>query len=262
MSEHRDPILSPDSEEPPIGSSFGPIERDSFDSVVSGGPAAVTAPQAKPSKRSSGRGLKVALFSALAIVLAVAIGFFGLMAWDGFQEKKQAQEVAQAEEQKAREKAEAIRTADNPFSVLVGSRPVAPEDPYNVIVENNQLQAGPTALAIAGGELTPTVNPCSLVAPTDVCLGARGKLGDGQFDVLAVKDISRTRILDNPSSFNELTGGSSSIAASLVFDMGEGVGPTQFGALGSNSTVGFVLIFPSGTTPERVEEVLKAAAVI
>ncbi len=129
-------------------------------------------------------------------------------------------------------------------------------------VENNQLRVGPTALTIAGAELTPTVNPCSLQAATDICLGARGKLGDSQFDVLALKDISRTRILDNPTSFTEITGGGSPIAASLVFDMGEGVGPTQFGALGSSTTVGFVLIFPSGTTPERVEEVLKAAAVI
>jgi hypothetical protein len=80
--------------------------------------------------------------------------------------------------------------------------------------------------------------------------------------VLLVKDISRTRLLDNPSEFKEIKTTTGVSSAVLGIDMGSAEGPDRFGVLTSNGTTGFVLIFPKGTSADRVEEVLKAATVI
>lgn len=281
MTQEKDPS-EPESAptekleaEPRVGSSFGPIEEEkptqSFDSIIGGpapDPAADTllteAPAtAKPAKTQGEKnGLKTLLITAGVLVLVVALGFFGLMGWDAYQEQKKADQLQAQQQEEEREKAEAIKEADNPFSVLVGEVDPPSEDPLAVTVEENQLKAGASTLTVRDGTLTPTANGCSLAAITDICLGARGKLGDGDFDVLLVKDISRTRLLDNPSDFKELKTAGDTIAASLAIDMGNQEGPSRFGVLTANGTTGFVLIFPAGTSAERVEEVLKAATVI
>ena len=259
-----------------VESSFDPIEderpTESFDSIIGGSSSdaaendLLTAPPAITSKSSADASqknqLKTLLITAGVLVLVVALGFFGLMGWDAYQENKKAEQLQAQQQEDEREKAEAIKEADNPFSVLVGNVDPPSEDPMVVTVEENQLKAGASTLTVREGTLTPTANGCSLVAITDICLGARGKLGDGDFDVLLVKDISRTRILDNPSEFKELKTAGDTIAASLAIDMGNQEGPSRFGVLTANGTTGFVLIFPAGTSAERVEEVLKAATVI
>lgn len=276
--DHSEPESAPTEKleaEPRVGSSFGPIEEEkptqSFDSIIGGpspDPAADTLLTAAPATvkpaRAQGEknGLKTLLITAGVLVLVVALGFFGLMGWDAYQEQKKADQLQAQQQEEEREKAEAIKEADNPFSVLVGEVDPPSEDPLAVTVEENQLKAGASTLTVRDGTLTPTANGCSLAAITDICLGARGKLGDGDFDVLLVKDISRTRILDNPSDFKELKTAGDTIAASLAIDMGNQEGPSRFGVLTANGTTGFVLIFPAGTSAERVEEVLKAATVI
>lgn len=259
-----------------VGSSSGPIEderpTESFDSIIggptqdpasdtllTGPPASVAKPATDPSQKNP---LKTLLITAGVLVLVVALGFFGLMGWDTYQEHKKVEQQQAQQQEEEREKAEAIKEADNPFSVLVGKVDPPSEDPMAVTVEENQLKAGASTLTVRDGALTPTANGCSLAAITDICLGARGKLGDKDFDVLLVKDISRTRILDNPSEFKELKTAGGTIAASLAIDMGNQEGPSRFGVLTANGTTGFVLIFPAGTSAERVEEVLKAATVI
>lgn len=259
-----------------VGSSFGSIEdespAESFDSII-GGSSTVTAtetlltddssPTPKSAKVSGEKNpLKTLLVTAGVLVLVVALGFFGLMGWDAYQEQKKADQQQSQEQAAEREKAKAIREADNPFSVLVGKVDPPSEEPLAASVENNQLKIGESTLTVRDGTLVPTANGCSLGAITDICLGARGKLGDGDFDVLLVKDISRTRILDDPSEFKEMKTAGGTIAASLAIDMGNQEGPSRFGVLTANGTTGFVLIFPAGTSAERVAEVLKAATVI
>ena len=235
---------------------------EGFDELIAPEPATevlteTTGPAPKP-KRSA----KTPLLIVGAVILTVALGFFGLMAFDGFQEEQKAVQVQKQEEQKEQEKAKAIKEADNPFSVLVGEVDPPSEDPLAVSVAEDRLTVGGSTLSITGGTLTPTVNPCNLEAITDICLGARGRLGEGDFDVLLVKDVSRTRLLDNPSEFKEIKLSGDTIAARLGIDMGSAEGPDRFGVLTSNGTTGFVLIFPVGTSADRVEEVIKAATVI
>lgn len=212
-------------------------------------------------RRSSGS-LKRVLLIAGALILVAALGFFGFMALNGFQEKQEAVKVQEQVQQEAREKAKAIEEADNPFAVLVGQVDPPSEDPLDVTVAENKISVGDSSLSIREGTLAPTVNGCTLGAITDICLGARGKLGEGDFDVLLVKDISRTRLLDNPSEFKEIKTTTGVSSAVLGIDMGSAEGPDRFGVLTSNGTTGFVLIFPKGTSADRVEEVLKAATVI
>lgn len=215
---------------------------------------------AAPKRRR--RSLKAPLITLGALVLLAVVGFFAFSTYDSYQEEKVAKEVQQVEQREQREKAKAIEEADSPFSVLVGDVAIPSEDPLPATVAENKISIGDSSFSVKDGVLAPTVNGCTLVSVTDVCLGARGKLGDGSFDVLLVKDISRTRILDNPSEFSELESQDGTSVASLAIDMGNPEGPDRFGALTANGTTGYVLIFPSGTTAERVEEVLKAATVV
>lgn len=259
------PVFGPDAELR-IGSSFGPIEADekpkqSFDSILADPTESSSgAPKGEPTKPKSQ--LKTLLITAGVLILVVAVGFFGLMGWDAYQDQRKADQQQAQEQKQEKEKAKAIREAVNPFAVLVGKVDPPSEDPLEVSVAENQLKVGASTLSIREGTLTPTANGCSLVAITDICLGARAKLGDGDFDVLLVKDISRTRLLDDPTEFAEFETAGRTIAASLAIDMGSEEGPARFGVLTENGTTGFVLIFPAGTTEDRVEEALKAATVI
>lgn len=212
-----------------------------------------------PSKR---RSLRALILIVIALILVAAVGFFGLTAYNSAQDRHTEEKVHQQVQQQKKEKAKAIKEAVNPFSVLIGKVAEPSTAPLAVAVAKNRLTVGDSSLSIAGGTLSPTVNSCSLGPITDICLGARGKLGTGGFDVLVVKDISRTRILDNPSEFKEIQGSLGVSAASMAIDMGDTKGPDRFGALTANGTTGFVLIFPQGTTAARVEEVLKASTVI
>lgn len=252
------------SDEPRLGSSFGVIEdhseTGSFDELllpVENPPAPSGSPRKK--KSAPAKGL---LITVSALVAVAALGFFGFMAWDGYQETQKVEQIHQEEQQQEREKAQAIREAENPFSVLVGKVDPPSEDPLDVTVAEDQLKVGASTLSIRGGTLAATVNGCSLGAITDICLGARGKLGEGDFDVILVKDVSRTRLLDDPSEFSEFKTSGKTVAASLAIDMGSEEGPARMGVLTANGTTGFVLIFPNGTSASRVEEVLKAATVI
>lgn len=268
-------------DEPRVGSSFGQIEEDpepatavSFDSLITGAKSdSDSEPQnlaekkprkprkVKPEKPKSGS-LKPLLISAGVLVLVVLLGFFGLMGWDAYQEQKAIEKQQAQEEQEDREKAKAIREADNPFSVLVGEVDPPSEEPLSSTVEADQLKIGESSLTVRGGALTATVNGCTLGPITDICPAARGQLGDGDFTVLIVKDISRTRFLDDPVEFKEFETGSKTIAASLAIDMGNSEGAARFGVLTANGTTGFVLMFPDGTSASRVDEVLKASTVI
>lgn len=238
-------------------------ETRSFDSIIA--PTSTVDPSSKDSKieGTPRRGLRRALFIGGAVILVGALGFFGLMGYDSFQSHQKAQEVQRVQKQEEVEKAKAIEESDRPFSVLIGKTDPPSEESLKSSVENDSLKVGGSVLSFRGAKLTAPVNSCELKAITDICLGARGSLGnDGDFDVLTVKDISRTRILDNPSEFTELKESGGTIAASLSIDMGAKEGPSRLGALTANGTTGFVLIFPEGTSASRVEAVLKAATVI
>lgn len=268
--------------EPRVGSSFGQIEDDdlsptttlSFDSLIAGGssseeqnlaekkPQKPQKPKKIKSETSKNGGLKTLLTAAGVLVLVVLLGFFGLMGWDAYQEHKAAEKQQAQEEQAEREKAEAIREAENPFAVLVGEVDPPSEEPLSSTVEADQLKIGESSLTVRGGTLTATVNGCTLGPITDICPAARGQLGDGDFTVLLVKDISRTRFLDDPVEFKEFKTGSKTIAASMAIDMGNSEGAARFGVLTANGTTGFVLMFPDGTSASRVDEVLKASTVI
>ena len=266
MAQKFDPQYPEDypeleSTEPRVGSSFGSIEDEADlqerDSLLDDGDGARF--QGSKPRRS----LKGPIIAVVSIVALAAAGFFGFQAFDSYQQQQEAEKVQQQEQEAEREKAEAIEEAENPFSVLVGEVDPPSETPLDLVVEADQLKVGGSTLSVAGATLLPTVNGCSLVAITDICLGARGTLGDGDFDVIAVKDISRTRILDNPTSFAEVENAGSTIAASLSIDIEGNSEPSRFGALAARgSSTGFVLIFPEGTSEERVKEIISAATVI
>jgi len=220
----------------------------------------VSSETAKPRRKPGS--LRKPLAAVTAFLLVAALGFFGLMGFNNFQDKQEAKRVEQQVQQQEREKAEAIEEAVNPFAVLVGEVDPPSEDPLDVTVAENKISVGDSSLSVRDGSLTPTVNGCSLVAITDICLGARGKLGEGDFDVLLIKDISRTRMLDNPTEFTELKDLQGVSAAAIAIDMGSAEGPERFGAITANGTTGFVLIFPKGTSADKVEEVLRASTVI
>lgn len=255
--EHSDPVAADELIE-----THGQDDSRSFDSMLAPVPAAVL-DEREVEQRKSRRGLRRALLIGGSVVLVAALGFFGFMGLDAFQGHQKAQEVERVQKQQEVEKAKAIKESDRPFSVLIGKTNPPSEEPLKTVVANDELKVGGSVLSFKGGKLTTPVNGCELKAITDICLGARGSLGDnGDFDVLAVKDISRTRILDNPSEFTELKESGGTIAASLAIDMGAKEGPSRFGALTASGTTGFVLIFPEGTSASRVEAVLKAATVI
>lgn len=281
-SSKIDPVVFGPDAELRVGSSFGAIDAKdqpkSFDSLIAADETEIIPEQSTPApveqnetavpaatqpKATAPKGqLKNLLITAGVLVLVVALGFFGLMGYDAYQDHRKAQETAQQEKEQEKAKAEAIKKAENPFAVLVGKVDPPSEDPLDAVVAENQLKIGASTLSIKGATLAPTANGCSLVAITDLCLGARGKLGTGDFDVLLVKDISRTRLLDDPVEFSEFKSSGRTIAAALAIDMGSQEGPDRFGVLTADGTTGFVLIFPKGTTAERVQEVLKASTVI
>lgn len=236
----------------------------SFDTLLLGESPVVEEVRAEKAakKDREQKTLRNVLIAVLAVVVVTGIGFGALAGFNGYQTQQHTQKVEKEKKQQSVEKAKAIKEADSPYSVLVGKVDPPSEEPITAAVEGDDLKIGTSTLTITGATLTPTVNGCTLGAITDVCLGARGTLDKGDFDVFLIKDISRTRILDNPKEFAELKTAGDTIAASMAIDMGAKDGPTRVGALTSNGTTGFLLIFPAGTSTDRVNAVLKAATVI
>lgn len=246
--------------------SSTPDARDDFDRLVDGTDSPLSheslVAARKDREAKSRKRLRNGLFVVLGLVLLTALGFGSLFAFDGYKVHKETQRVEQEKQQQETEKAKAIKKSSSPFSVLVGEVDPPSDELLNSAVENDELKIGGSTLSIRGGKLTPTVNGCTLGASTDICMGAKGTLGDGGFDVFVLKDISRTRILDDPKEFSELQSDGDTIAASMSIDMGAKEGPTRVGALTASGTTGFILVFPQGTSADRVNAVLKAATVI
>lgn len=217
-----------------------------------------SAPRA-PQGRSK---LIVALVSIVAALLVAILFLSGVRIYDSYQDEQKAQEIEQEVQKAELEKAEAIKESSNPFSILVGKVDPPSEAPLESTVAADQVKIGATTLSVDGATLTAPSNSCSLTAITDICLAARGKTAGGDFEVFAVKDISRTRFLDDPVEFVEVKTPGGVIAASLAIDMGGAEGPKRFGALTASGSTGFIVSFPPGSSASRVEEVLKAATVI
>lgn len=240
--------------------------RDDFDLILDG-PDSPFSHESMVAARKEGEArrrkrLRNGLFVVLGLVLLTALGFGSLLAVDGYKANRETQRVEQEKKQQQTEKAKAIKESSRPFSVLVGEVEPPSDELLTSSVENDELKIGGSTLTIKDGKLVPTVNGCTLGAPTDICMGAKGTLGDGNFDVFVLKDISRTRILDDPKDFSELQSTGDTIAASMAIDMGAKEGPTRVGALTVSGTTGFILVFPQGTSADRVNAVLKAATVL
>ena len=240
--------------------------RDDFDRIIDGSDSPFShdslVAARKDREAKSKKRLRNGLFVVLGLVLLTALGFGSLLAFDGYKAHQETQRVVQEKQQQDTEKAKAIKKSSRPFSVLVGEVEPPSDDLLSSAVGNDELKIGGSTLSIKDGKLTPTVNGCTLGASTDICMGAKGTLGDGGFDVFVLKDISRTRILDDPKEFSELQSGGGTIAASMAIDMGAKEGPTRVGALTASGTTGFILVFPQGTSADRVNAVLKAATVL
>lgn len=265
-AENRsDESLAKDEIEPRIGASFGTIEDEplqSFDEIIAE-PGGRTAGEGTnpPAPRRKRRGLKV-LLVAIGLVVLVAGGFGVNYALDAHNAQIAQEEQQKQVQEREAKKAEAIREADNPFSVLVGQVDPPSASPVESQVDGGQLKAGGTTLTLKDSKLTAPVNGCVVEDGTDICLAAQGTVADSDVSIFLVKDISRTRFLENPLSFQELKKSGSTIAASMEIDMGDGESPTPVGALTASGTTGFILIFPSETSASKVEEVLQAATVV
>jgi len=246
--------------------SIVPDGRDDFDRVLEGSDSPFShesmVAARKDREAQSRKRLRNGLFVVLGLVLLTALGFGSLLAFDGYKAHRETQRVEQEKQQQETEKAKAIKQSSRPFSVLVGEVDPPSDELLSSAVENDELKIGGATLSIKNGKLAPTVNGCTLGASTDICMAAKGTLGDGDFDVFVLKDISRTRILDDPKDFSELQSTGGTIAASMAIDMGAKEGPTRVGALTASGTTGFILVFPQGTSTDRVNAVLKAATVL
>lgn len=218
---------------------------------------------AKPkSAKSKAKTPNTALKVILGIVALVALGFLGVMGYNAFTEKQEVQKSIEIEQQQEREKLEAIKAADNPFSVLTGTTPQPPNGPVNTQVEASKIVAGTSTFSIQGSTLTGTHNGCTVETVTDLCLAAHGQLNATQFEVFFLKDISRNRFLENPNEFAEFKKDGNTIAATMSLDIAGVESPVKVGALTSNKNDGFVIVFNDGTTSEQVEEVMTASTVL
>lgn len=209
-------------------------------------------------KKSSNTALKV-IFGVIALI---GLGFFGVMGFNTFTEKQEIKKNIEIEQQHEREKLEAIKAADNPFTVLTGTTPPPPADPASARVEGGQVIAGTSTFVVNGSTLVGTHNGCTVEAVTDLCLSAHGQLNSTKFEVFFLKDISRNRFLENPNEFKEFKKDGDTIAATMSLDIAGVESPVKVGALTANKNDGFVIVFSDGTTSEQVEEVMTASSVL
>lgn len=218
-----------------------------------------TAVVKQPKRKSS---WKLTLSIALIILLGIGAGFIGVKVFDSYQAKAKEEAQQKVEIEKEQKKAEAIREADNPLSVLIGKVDAPVKGSLKSTVKKDKLKVGASELSIKSAKMKPTINGCNIELVTELCLAARGSMKNVDFDVFVVKDISRTRLLENPSEFKEVKTAGSTIAAYITVDMDDNKKEESFGALTLNGTTGFILAFPEGTSAEKVQEVLKVSTVI
>lgn len=209
-------------------------------------------------KKSSNTALKV----IFAVIALIGLGFFGVMGFNSFTEKQEIKKTIEIEEQHEREKLEAIKAADNPFTVLTGTTPPPPNEPVSTKVEAGQIIAGTSTFVVNGSTLVGTHNGCTVETVTDLCLAAHGQLNTTKFEVFFLKDISRNRFMENPNDFVEFKKDGNTIAATMSLDIAGTQSPVKVGALTANKNDGFVIVFSDGTTSEQVEEVMTASTVL
>ena len=77
--------------------------------------------------KSKAKSRNTALKAIFGIVVLIALGFLGVMGFDTFTEKQEIKKNIEIEQQHEQEKLEAIKAADNPFSVLTGTTPALPD---------------------------------------------------------------------------------------------------------------------------------------
>lgn len=216
---------------------------------------------AKVRKKKKPYGKRV-LAILLLIVVGVAAGYGAVKALDAYQKKNELAQQEQIRQEKAEKKAQAIKEADNPLSVLIGEVEAPSSNELKSSVKKDKLKFGSSELSIKGAKMKSTINGCKLKSNNEMCLAARGSLGESDFDVFVVKDISRTRIFEDPEQFVEVQNAGSTTAARIGIDMNKDKTLEQFGALTLNGTTGFIIAFPEGITESKVEDILKAATVI
>lgn len=208
-------------------------------------------------KKSTNTALKV-IFGVIALV---GLGFFGVMGFNSFTEQQEIKKSIEIEQQQEREKLEAIKAADNPFTVLTGTTPPPPADPVSTQVEAGQIIGGTSTFVVQGASLVGTHNGCTVEAVTDLCLAAHGQLNSTKFEVFFLKDISKNRFLENPNEFKEFKKDGNIIAATMSLDIAGVESSVKVGALTANKNDGFVIVFSDGTASEQVEEVMTASTV-
>lgn len=198
----------------------------------------------------------------LLIILGVAGGYGAVKALDTYQKKTEQAQQEQIKQEKAEKKAQAIKEADNPLSVLIGEVEAPSGSALKSSVKKDKLKFDSSELSIKGAKMKATINGCKLESTTDICLAARGSIGESDFDVFVTKDLSRTRIFENPDQFAEVETPGSTTAARIAIDMNKDKTSEQFGALTLSGTTGFIIAFPENTPESKVEDILKSATVI
>lgn len=217
---------------------------------------------AKVQSKPKGGKSKVAFFVILGLIVLLLAGYFGTMGINSFTEKQEVKKSIEVEKQKDQEKLEAIKATDNPFAVLTGTVAIPSDDPISVKIEANQIKAGASTLIIKDSKLSPINNGCTVEAPTDLCLAAHGQLNKTKFEVFFIKDISRSRFLENPKDFLEFDKTGGTVAATMSLDIAGTEQPAKIGALAGSKASGFVVVFNSEATSENVAEVMKASTVL